>query len=214
MFQMHKTCFAVALVSTTALAVAQSPAESFADRIKQYQALSSAGPAYHPPPEFSNEPTIPPPHLPVRWYASMSSGALAYRLDGGQIVVWEGPSFAQTHPQGLSTAEYLAYSSDSEVYKLPPGSDAMAFATVDVVPAARQGVQFATDFRSRINAPSRAGGASILEPGRSFGPHSTAHRHRCDVRCAFIRTKVHAAVRCVLQCAQQSTRRASSARPA
>lgn len=58
--------------------VAQSPAESFADRIRQFQALSGTGPAFKPQPTFSNEPKAPTPRLSIREFQAMSSDSLAF----------------------------------------------------------------------------------------------------------------------------------------
>lgn len=88
-----KATIAAVLLGTAALAVAQSPAESFADRIKQFQALSGAGPAFKPQPTFSSEPRAAAP-LSIREFQAMSSDSLAWHLDRGEPVArnWAAPA--------------------------------------------------------------------------------------------------------------------------
>ena len=61
-----KASIAAVLLGTATLSIAQTPAESFADRIKQFQTLSGAGPAFKPQPTFSNAPKAPAPRLSDR----------------------------------------------------------------------------------------------------------------------------------------------------
>ena len=70
-----KTVVASLLLGGATLAVAQSPAESFADRYRQFQAFSSQGPAYHPAPTFSTTPPGPRPRLSIAQYQALSSDA-------------------------------------------------------------------------------------------------------------------------------------------
>ena len=74
-----KNAVASLLVGSATLAVAQSPAESFADRYRQFQALSSQGPAYHPAPTFSTAPAVPRPRLSIAQFQALSSDAPAWQ---------------------------------------------------------------------------------------------------------------------------------------
>ena len=78
-----KSTITAVLLGTATLAVAQSPSESFADTIRQFQALSGAGPAFKPQPTFSNEPKAPAPRLSTREFQAMSSDSVAFKLPAG-----------------------------------------------------------------------------------------------------------------------------------
>ena len=78
-----KATITAVLLGTATLAVAQSPSESFADRIRQFQALSGVGPAYKAPPTFSNEQKAPTPRLSTREFQAMSSDSVAFKLPAG-----------------------------------------------------------------------------------------------------------------------------------
>src|SRR5258705_12236022 len=131
-----KTSITAVLLGTATLAVAQSPAESFADYIRRSQAL--VGPHFKQRPTFTSAPRKPVPVLSIRDYQAMSSDSPAFQLDQGKGDASKEPTFAQTHPHGLPFAAYQAYSSDSPAFKLPPGPDTPAFATVDGVTVANQ----------------------------------------------------------------------------
>jgi hypothetical protein len=73
-----KASIAAVLFGTATLAIAQSPAESFADRIRQFQALSGAGPAFKPQPTFSNEPRAAAPRVSIEEFQALSSDAPAF----------------------------------------------------------------------------------------------------------------------------------------
>jgi hypothetical protein len=74
-----KTAVASLLLGSTTLAGAQSPAESFADRYRQFQAVSSQGPAYRPAPTFSNTPAGQRPRVSIAQYQALSSDAPAWQ---------------------------------------------------------------------------------------------------------------------------------------
>ena len=74
-----KTTVASLLLGSATLALAQSPAESFIDRYRQFQAVSSQGPAYHPAPTFSNTPAGPRPRLSIAQFQAFSSDAPAWQ---------------------------------------------------------------------------------------------------------------------------------------
>ena len=89
-----KASITAVLLGAATLAVAQSPAESFADRFKQFQGLSGAGPAFKPTPTFSNEPRAAAPRLSIREFQAMSSDSLAWQLDPekGAATNWAAPT--------------------------------------------------------------------------------------------------------------------------
>jgi hypothetical protein len=93
-----KAAITAVLFGTATLAVAQSPAESFADRIKQMQALSGAGPAFKPQPTFSNEPKAPAPRLSIAEFQALSSDGPAFAAANGTV-----PNQALAHTRPAST---------------------------------------------------------------------------------------------------------------
>ena len=131
-----KATITAVLLGTATLAVAQSPAESFADYLRRSQAL--VGPHFKPRPTFSNAPRTPVPGLSIRDYQATSSDSPAWQLDQGKVHASKESTFAQTHPHGLPLAAYQAYSSDSLQFKLPPDSNMPAFATADGATVAKQ----------------------------------------------------------------------------
>ena len=149
-----KASITAVLLGTATLAVAQSPAESFADYLRRSQAL--VGPHFKPRPTFSNAPRTPVPGLSIRDYQATSSDSPAWQLDQGKVHASKESTFAQTHPHGLPLAAYQAYSSDSPAFKLPPGPDTPAFATVDGVSVANQSA-----------TPTHSAGARHVVPSTS-----------------------------------------------
>ena len=79
MNKLLRNAVASLMLGSATLAVAQSPAESFADRYRQLQAVSSQGPAYHPAPTFSGTPAVPRPRLSIAQYQALSSDAPAWQ---------------------------------------------------------------------------------------------------------------------------------------
>jgi hypothetical protein len=79
MKSMFRIAVASLLVGSATLAAAQSPAESFADRYRQFQAVSSQGPAYRPAPTFSNTPSGSRPRLSFAQMQALSSDAPAWQ---------------------------------------------------------------------------------------------------------------------------------------
>ena len=73
MNRMLKIAVTSLLLGGATLAVAQSPAQSFADRYRQMQSIASQGPAYHEAPTFSNEPAGPRPRLSIAQMQALSS---------------------------------------------------------------------------------------------------------------------------------------------
>ena len=91
-----KASIAAVLLGTATLSIAQTPAESFADRIKQFQTLSGAGPAFKPQPTFSNAPKAAAPRLSIEEYQAMSSDSLAFAPVDGWAV--GNQAIARTRP--------------------------------------------------------------------------------------------------------------------
>ena len=90
-----KTSIAAVLLGAATLAVAQSPAESFADRIKQFQALSGSGPAWKPQPMFSHEPRART-RLSIEDFQARSSDSPAFAAADNVIV--NNQAIARTRP--------------------------------------------------------------------------------------------------------------------
>ena len=92
-----KASIAAVLLGTATLSIAQTPSESFADRIRQFQALSSgAGTAFKPQPTFSNAPKAPAPRLSIEEFQAMSSDSLAFAPVDGWVV--GNQAIARTRP--------------------------------------------------------------------------------------------------------------------
>ena len=118
------------LVATTTIAVAQTPAESFADRFKVMQSYSGAGPAYHPAPTFTGHADDPVTGLTESQMQALSNEDPAWQSNVAPIHSNNGGStFAQTNPQGLPFEYYEAASSSSNAFKLPAEAGAPAYAT-------------------------------------------------------------------------------------
>ena len=118
------------LVATATLAVAQTPAESFADRFKVMQSYSGTGPAYHPAPPSSNHADDPVTGLTESQMQALSNEDPEWQANVAPVHANnEGPTFAQTNPNGLSFEYYEAASSNSNAFKLPAEAGAPAYAT-------------------------------------------------------------------------------------
>jgi len=118
------------LVATATLAVAQTPAESFADRFKVMQSYSGAGPAYHPAPTLSSHADDPVAGLTEREMQALSNEDPMWQSSGAPVHSNNGGStFAQTNPHGLPFEYYEAASSSSNAFKLPAEAGSPAYAT-------------------------------------------------------------------------------------
>ena len=118
------------LVATATLAVAQTPAESFADRFKVMQSYSAIGPAYHPAPTFSNRADDPTTGLTESQMQALSNEDPEWQANAAPVHSSSGgPTFAQTNPHGLPFEYYEAASSSSNAFKLPAEAGAPAYAT-------------------------------------------------------------------------------------
>ena len=82
MNRLLKTGFLSLLLAGPALAVAQSPTESFAERYRQLQAVSSEGPAFRPAPTFSTTPAGRRPQLSFAQMQALSSDAPVWQRNG------------------------------------------------------------------------------------------------------------------------------------
>jgi hypothetical protein len=128
----HKTlnvALALFLGGAASLAVAQSPKESFADTFATMQSLSSNSSNWQQhKPIFSQAARTRTAKFSLRDMQALSSDSPVWQIDHGKVEFDRGPTFAQTHANGLSFSQYQAYNSDSEEFALPPGADSSRFA--------------------------------------------------------------------------------------
>jgi hypothetical protein len=128
---------AILLGGTASLAVAQSPKESFADTFATMQGLSSNSSNWQgDKPVFSKAPRQRSAGFSLRETQALSSDSPVWQIDQGKVQFDQGPTFAQTHPHGLSFAQYQAYASNSGEFALPPNADTSSFAATGTVKVA------------------------------------------------------------------------------
>ena len=129
---MNKTFTFVALatlLSSSSLAFAQPSAASFANSFAEMQALSSNSSQWQPVrPTFSRGAPIPRSQLSVSDYQALASNSAQWQFDQGRIGVDNGPTFAQTHPHGISFADYQALASNSGEYQIAADSGSTSVA--------------------------------------------------------------------------------------
>jgi hypothetical protein len=115
---------AILLGGTASLAVAQSPKESFADTFATMQGLSSNSSNWQQDkPVFNKSPRERSAGYSLRDMQALSSDSPVWQIDQGKVQFDRGPTFAQTHPHGLSFSVYQAYASNSGEFALPPNAD-------------------------------------------------------------------------------------------
>src|SRR5216110_3473370 len=120
---------AIFLGGTASLAIAQSPKESFADTFANMQSLSSNSSEWQrEKPVFSKAPRETSTGLSIREMQALSSDSPVWLIDQGKVEFDHGSTFAQTHPHGLSFAQYQAYASNSGEFALPSNADVSSFA--------------------------------------------------------------------------------------
>src|SRR6266550_3885042 len=125
---------AILLGGTASLAVAQSPKESFADMFASMQAASSNSSNWQrDKPVFSKAPREPSAGFSIREMQALASDSPGWQIDQGKVEFDRGPTFAQTHPHGLSFAQYQAYASNSGEFALAPGADMSSIAATGTV---------------------------------------------------------------------------------
>jgi hypothetical protein len=134
---MHRSlnvALAILLGGTASLAVAQSPKESFADTFATMQSLSSNSSNWQQDkPVFSKVPTERSAGYSIRDMQALSSDSPVWQIDQGKVQFDHGPTFAQTHPHGLSFSQYQAYASNSGEFALPPNADMPSIAATGTV---------------------------------------------------------------------------------
>jgi hypothetical protein len=59
---------------------------------------------------------------------ALSSDSPVWQIDQGNVVFDRGPTFAQTHPHGLSFAQYQAYASNSDEFAPPSNGETSSMA--------------------------------------------------------------------------------------
>ena len=139
------------------LAHAQSPKESFADTFADMQALSSNSSNWQRErPVFSKLPRERSAGLSLQEMQALSSDSPVWEIDQGKIEVDRGPTFAKTHPHGLSFSQYQAYASNSDEFALPQKVEAPSLAATD--PAAGDATKLT--LRDRIASFLHRGGSS------------------------------------------------------
>jgi hypothetical protein len=105
---------AVLLLGATPFARAQSSAPSFADTFADMQSLSSDSIQYQrEKPVFSNAPAERVARFSLRDMQALSSDSPVWQVDADKPALDRGPTFAKTHPHGLSFAEYQALASNA-----------------------------------------------------------------------------------------------------
>ena len=115
---------AILFGSIASLALAQSPKESFADTFATMQSLSSNSSNWQQDnPVFSKVPRERSAGFSIGEMQALSSDSPVWRIDHGKVEVDHGPTFAQTHPHGLSFSQYQAYASNSGEFALAPNAD-------------------------------------------------------------------------------------------
>lgn len=138
---MNKTlnaALAILVGGTTSLAIAQSSKESFADTFASMQALSSNSSNWQQEkPAFSQIAKATGVALSSREMQALSSDSPVWQIDQGKPVLDYGPTFAQTHPHGLSFSQYQAYASNSGEFALSPIADMPSFAAAGTINVAR-----------------------------------------------------------------------------
>jgi len=105
---------AVLLLGAMPLARAQSSAPSFADTFADMQSLSSDSIQYQrEKPVISKAPAARVARFSLRDMQALSSDSPLWQVDAGKPALDRGPTFANTHPHGLSFAEYQALASNA-----------------------------------------------------------------------------------------------------
>ena len=121
---------AILVGGTASLAIAQSPKESFADTFAAMQELSSNSSNWQrDKPFFSKTPRERSAGYSIRDMQALSSDSPGWQIDQGRVEFDRGPTFAQSHPHGLSFAQYQAYASNSGEFALSPTADMSIAAT-------------------------------------------------------------------------------------
>jgi hypothetical protein len=129
---------AILFGGAASLSIAQPPKESFADAFATMQELSSNSSNWQrDKPVFNKAPREPSAAYSLRDYQALSSNSSQWQLDQGVIAIDKGPTFAKTHPHGLSFSEYQAYASNSDEFALPPNADTSSFAATGTANMAR-----------------------------------------------------------------------------
>ena len=120
---------AILFGGTASLAVAQSPKESFADMFAAMQEASSNSSNWQrDKPVFSTAPREPGAAYSIRDMQALSSDSPVWQIDQGKVEFDRSPSFAKTHPHGLSFSEYQAYASNSGEFARPANADVSSIA--------------------------------------------------------------------------------------
>src|SRR5712672_92840 len=109
-----RVTLAALVIGSTTLAVAQTPAQKFADQFRVWQSYTGGAPYALSAPKFGNEPQDPTTGLTTADMQALSSGAPAWRQT--QPPVSSGPTFAQTNPDGLPFDYYQAAASNSDAF--------------------------------------------------------------------------------------------------
>ena len=130
---MRKTFTFLAVAALTAgstLAFAQSPKTSFADAFGNLQALSSNSSQWQPrQPADNRQAAGPRGRIELQDYQALASNSSQWQIDQGPMVVDRGPTFAQTHPKGLSFVEYQALASNSGEFQIAGDGATSSFAS-------------------------------------------------------------------------------------
>jgi len=128
---------AVLIGGAASFAYAQSPKEAFANAFADMQSLSSNSSNWQrEAPTFSKAPRERSAGLSIREMQALSSDSPVWEIDRGKIEVDHGPTFAQTHPHGLSFSQYQAYASNSDEFAPPRTVDISSIAATDPVSVA------------------------------------------------------------------------------
>ena len=125
---------AILFGGVASLAIAQSPKESFADTFADMQGLSSNSSNWQrEKPVFSKVPRERSAGYSLREMQALSSDSPVWQIDQGKVEFDHSPTFAQTHPRGLSFSQYQAYASNSGEFALAPNAEISSIAATGVI---------------------------------------------------------------------------------
>ena len=134
MNKLLNVALAVLFGGTASLALAQSMKESFADTFATMQSLSSNSSNWQrDQPIFNKVPMQSSVGFSLREMQALSSDSPVWQANQGKVEFDHGPTFAQTHPRGLSFSQYQSYASNSGEFALPPNADVSSLAAADAV---------------------------------------------------------------------------------
>jgi len=114
---------------SASLAVAQSPKESFGDKLAAKQEASSNSSNWQrDKPLVSKAPREVGAGLSLREMQALSCDSPGWQIDQGEIEFDHGETFTKTQPNGLSFSQYQPYAANSGEFSLPLNADMSSIA--------------------------------------------------------------------------------------